>query len=75
MSGVFVEPYSNQARKSEIQAALGGRLWWEHGWVIWLPWGSAQAVRIPYRDLSEPFSADEFVAAARAAWQRSGARL
>ena len=66
MSVLMPYIYLNAARRTDVQAALGGQVWWEGQYLCWHPEGMNQVVRIPYRDLTEATTIDEWVEIGRA---------
>lgn len=65
--------YSEQQRRRDVQAALGGELRWdeETGMLHWFL-DDGRETTVPWPSLDEPFDIDEWVDALRADWIRHG---
>lgn len=65
--------YTNEQRRADVAAALGGEVWFDEHVLFWRPEGHTRVVSIAWRDLHEPFDGDEWAEALRGSWVRAGA--
>ena len=75
MSGLFIEVYTEQHRRADIQAALGGEVWWEGALIHWLPENHSVTVQIPDPGHYEKFDAIAWAERTRTQWEQRGVRL
>lgn len=65
--------YTEQRRRSDITAALGGELYWLGSTLFWRPPLSAVVIRLTYHTPNERFDAEEYATALWNSWHAHGA--